>query len=159
MLNTPMIRLATIMPTAATERTAPSVDSSVRSSSIGVSRVCRKPMQKVTTVIRAINTVMPECWRRKLIPCRKSAQKPVVVRRGGVLTVRHTSSMHATVRTMVAMSIVSTVVIPEEAMSNPAMAGEIRYWDIYYPLTPISFLFKKVLLFQKIVIPLRPEYK
>jgi hypothetical protein len=86
-------------------------------------------MQKVTTVIRAINTVMPECWRRKLIPCRKSAQKPVVVRRGGVLTVRHTSSMHATVRTMVAMSIVSTVVIPEEAMSNPAIAGEIRYWD------------------------------
>ena len=59
MLNTPMARLATTMPMAATERTSPRVCSSARSSIIGVRRVCRNPMQKVIRVTSSINTTIP----------------------------------------------------------------------------------------------------
>ena len=94
---------------------------------MGVSRVCRNPMQNVTRVISNISTVMPGVWRRKASPSRKSAQKVFFTLGRAVFVVRHTSNMHEVVTTIVAISIISTVVIPKATMRNPAMAGESRY--------------------------------
>ena len=127
MLNTPMARLATAMPMAAADRTSPRVCSSVRSSIIGVRRVCRNPMQKVIRVTSSISTTMPRFRAKQTSPPRKSSQNPFSAGFGSALMVRHTTTVNDTVVTIVATSIIRTASMPDCTITSPATAGEMRY--------------------------------